>query len=572
MRFSSVLLVGSMACLVSANPAIRHTSNAKRSACSGNTATTRTEWCDYDINTDYTSEVPDTGVTREYYLELIEATVAPDGYSRTALTVNGSIPGPTIEADWGDTVVVHVTNSLTESKNGTSIHFHGIRQNYTNQNDGVVAITQCPTAPGDSITYTWRATQYGSTWYHSHFDLQAWEGVFGGIIINGPASSNYDEDKGILILNDWSHQTVDELYPTAQSSGPPTLDNALINGTNVYGDDGDSDQTGYRFNTSFTAGTSYRFRLVNAAIDTHFKFSIDNHTLTVIAADLVPIEPYNTTVLDIAIGQRYDVIVTADQSDVADNFWMRAIPQEACSDNDSTDNIKGIVYYGDSPSTPTTTGYSYTDSCDDEDLSNLVPVVSKDVSTGTWQDLEDVTVGTNSESLFRWYLNETTFQVEWNDPTLLKLYNNITNFTTSSGVIKLPDANKWAYIVIQTTLAVPHPIHLHGHDFFILAQGTGTYNSSDLGSLTNPPRRDTAMLPSSGYLVLAFKTDNPGAWLMHCHIGWHTEEGFALQFIERYSEISGLIDYDTLDTTCAAWKSYESENDVEQDDSTESGV
>ncbi|KAJ9309980.1 CAZyme family AA1 [Paecilomyces variotii] len=497
---------------------------------------------------------------------------APDGYSRTALTVNGSIPGPTIEADWGDTVVVHVTNSLTESKNGTSIHFHGIRQNYTNQNDGVVAITQCPTAPGDSITYTWRATQYGSTWYHSHFDLQAWEGVFGGIIINGPASSNYDEDKGILILNDWSHQTVDELYPTAQSSGPPTLDNALINGTNVYGDDGDSDQTGYRFNTSFTAGTSYRFRLVNAAIDTHFKFSIDNHTLTVIAADLVPIEPYNTTVLDIAIGQRYDVIVTADQSDVADNFWMRAIPQEACSDNDSTDNIKGIVYYGDSPSTPTTTGYSYTDSCDDEDLSNLVPVVSKDVSTGTWQDLEDVTVGTNSESLFRWYLNETTFQVEWNDPTLLKLYNNITNFTTSSGVIKLPDANEWAYIVIQTTLAVPHPIHLHGHDFFILAQGTGTYNSSDLGSLTNPPRRDTAMLPSSGYLVLAFKTDNPGAWLMHCHIGWHTEEGFALQFIERYSEISGLIDYDTLDTTCAAWKSYESENDVEQDDSTESGV
>lgn len=304
MRFSSVLLVGSVACLVSANPAIRHTSNAKRSACSGNTATTRTEWCDYDINTDYTSEVPDTGVTREYYLELIEATVAPDGYSRTALTVNGSIPGPTLEADWGDTVVVHVTNSLTESKNGTSIHFHGIRQNYTNQNDGVVAITQCPTAPGDSITYTWRATQYGSTWYHSHFDLQAWEGVFGGIIINGPASSNYDEDKGILILNDWSHQTVDELYPTAQSSGPPTLDNALINGTNVYGDDGDSDQTGYRFNTSFTAGTSYRFRLVNAAIDTHFKFSIDNHTLTVIAADLVPIEPYNTTVLDIAIGNK----------------------------------------------------------------------------------------------------------------------------------------------------------------------------------------------------------------------------------------------------------------------------
>jgi len=65
----------------------------------------------------------------------------------------------------------------------------------------------------------------------------------------------------------------------------------------------------------------------------------------------------------------------------------------------------------------------------------------------------------------------------------------------------------------------------------------------------NPPRRDVATLPVSGYLVIAFLTDNPGAWLMHCHIGWHTSEGLALQFVERYTEIAGLIDYDTLDGT-----------------------
>ena len=108
----------------------------------------------------------------------------------------------------------------------------------------------------------------------------------------------------MLFLNDWSHQTVDELYDSAQANGPPTLDNGLINGTNVYGDDNSTSQTGYRFNTSFTAGTSYRFRLVNAAVDTHFKFSIDNHTLTVMAMDLVPIEPFNTTVLSIAMGKK----------------------------------------------------------------------------------------------------------------------------------------------------------------------------------------------------------------------------------------------------------------------------
>jgi FtsP/CotA-like multicopper oxidase with cupredoxin domain len=274
----------------------------KRDVCSGNTASDRKTWCNYNISTNYYDVVPNTGVTREYYFNIQEVTVAPDGYSRSAMAVNGSIPGPTIHADWGDYVIVHVTNNLASAKNGSSIHFHGIRQNYTNPNDGVVSITQCPTAPGKTTIYKWRATQYGSSWYHSHIGLQAWEGVFGGIVINGPATENYDVDKGSLFLNDWSHQTVDELYDSAQASGPPTLDNGLINGTNVYGYDNSSSQTGYRFNTSVTAGTSYRFRLVNAAIDTHFKFSIDNYTLTVMAMDFVPIEPFNTTVLSIGMG------------------------------------------------------------------------------------------------------------------------------------------------------------------------------------------------------------------------------------------------------------------------------
>lgn len=274
-----------------------------RRACSGNTASTRSEWCDYSIDTDYSTEAVDTGVTREYWLELTDVTVAPDGYSRSAMAVNGTIPGPTLFADWGDTVVIHVTNSLSTSLNGTSMHWHGIRQNYTNQYDGVSSITQCPLAVGESVTYTWKATQYGSTWYHSHWALQAWQGIFGGIIINGPATADYDEDLGMVFLNDWDHQTVDELYSSAETNGPPTLDNGLINGTNVYGDDDSSSQTGTRFNVSFESGTSYRMRLVNAAVDTHWKFSIDNHTLTVIAADLVPIEPYETTVLDLGMGK-----------------------------------------------------------------------------------------------------------------------------------------------------------------------------------------------------------------------------------------------------------------------------
>lgn len=532
----------------------------KRDVCSGNTATDRATWCDYDLDTNYYTEWPDTGVTREYWFTVEQITAAPDGIDRVAYAINGSIPGPTIYADWGDWVTVHVTNTLSEAQNGTSIHWHGIRQYNTNQMDGVSSITQCPTAPGETITYTWQATQYGTSWYHAHIGLQAWEGVAGGIMINGPASTNYDEDKGVLLLGDWDHQTMDELYASDLTNGPPELDNSLINGTNIY-TDANNITTGYYFNTSFTAGTSYRFRLINGAINTHFMFSIDNHTLTVIATDLVPIAPYETDVLSIAMGERYDVIVTANQEDVAENFWMRAIPQSACSDTENEG--LGIIYYGDDPSTPTTTGYDYTAGCDDEDMSNLVPYLSLDVGDDTWNISETVTINDPVSGIFIWYFDDVSMHLEWSNPTLLQVYNDDTAFSNTSSVNLLSSEDEWAYVVVTTTNNVQHPLHLHGHDFFVLAQGTGDYSAADI-SLTNPPRRDTAVLPAAGYVVLAFKTDNPGAWLMHCHIGWHTDMGLAIQFIEDYDSTRSLIDYDTLIDNCKAWDNYTAITDYEQ--------
>lgn len=151
------------------------------------------------------------------------------------------------------------------------------------------------------MTYKWRAEQYGSSWYHSHIGLQAWEGVFGGIIVNGPATANYDVDKGSLFLTDWSHQTVDQLSSLAQTRGPPVLDTGLINGTNVFGDD--TNATGKRFTMKVDQGSSYRLRIVNSAVDTHWKFMIDDHTLTVIGMDFVPIKPYTKNYVNIGMGE-----------------------------------------------------------------------------------------------------------------------------------------------------------------------------------------------------------------------------------------------------------------------------
>ncbi|TGO27265.1 hypothetical protein BPAE_0045g00640 [Botrytis paeoniae] len=529
-----------------------------------NSADDRSCWGDYDISTNYYNEGPDTGVIREYWWDIVNTTAAPDGIERVILSVNGSVPGPTIIADWGDTIVIHVKNSMPDY--GTGIHFHGIRQNYTNQMDGVPSITQCPIAPETSFTYTWKATQYGSSWYHSHFYVQAWDGIFGGIQINGPATANYDEDLGTLTLSDWSHVTA-EVEAVAALAAPPTLDNGLINGTNTYNNSGTI--VGSRFETIFKSGTRYRIRLVNTAADTHFKFSIDNHTMEVIAADFVPIVPYTSDAIAISMGQRYDIIVTANAA--VDNYWMRAVAQTVCSKNVNADNIYGIIRYDStSINDPTSVRWanaSTDELCEDELMSSLIPYVPI-VASDSPAEEDEFSVIINKTNGVIWQMGTHSFLNQWDYPTLLQAYEGNDTWAPEQEVYQLPEANVWVYWIIETTNAQSHPMHLHGHDFWVLGQGTGTYDSTTANlTLVNAPRRDVVLLPGSGWVVMAFYTDNPGAWIMHCHIAWHTSEGLAVQILERESELVDLLDGDLLNSTCAAWNSYVSADNVIQPDS-----
>lgn len=96
------LFTASLFGLSAAFPSFPSPQLSPRATCDGNTASTRSEWCDYSIDTDYTSTSPDTGVTREYWFELTDGTASPDGVERYVQTINGSVPGPTIFADWGE--------------------------------------------------------------------------------------------------------------------------------------------------------------------------------------------------------------------------------------------------------------------------------------------------------------------------------------------------------------------------------------------------------------------------------------------------------------------------------------
>lgn len=112
----------------------------------------------------------------------------------------------------------------------------------------------------------------------------------------------------------------------------------------------------------------------------------------------------------------------------------------------------------------------------------------------------------------------TAFDIDWADPTLNYVLEGNTSYTPDQRILKLPDADTWAFWVITNGNGVPHPIHLHGHDFYLLGQGSGSFTGVSQLNFVNPPRRDVAMLEGSGFMVIAFLTDNPGAWLLHCHI------------------------------------------------------
>ncbi|KAF2690015.1 multicopper oxidase [Lentithecium fluviatile CBS 122367] len=225
------------------------------------------------------------------------------------------------------------------------------------------------------------------------------------------------------------------------------------------------------------------FRIINGAIQSSYKFYIDVHQLEVINMGFTSIQPYTTDVLSIEIAQRY--------------MWMRADNQNTCATTLQADDIKGIVHYSGSNSTavPTSTKRNYTGGCVDEPLASLIPMAQLNPTNSDVSFTKDDTIAANSDLLFKWYLSGTTLMSRNEDPTLVRVLANGTAPTYSGDLIPdLPEMCKWIYIIVESAIPLNHPIHLHGHDFFILVAGSGSYSSSTPLNLVNPPRRDTASM------------------------------------------------------------------------------
>lgn len=525
------------------------------------------------------SQAPTTGVIRSYDFTVSRGAISPDGYQVPALLVNGAFPGPTIEANWGDTIQVTIHNNITGPEEGTSMHWHGLLQTGTPYQDGVPGVTQCPIAPGKTYTYQFQADQFGTSWYHSHYSAQYSSGVTGPMVIYGPGRQLYDIDLGPVMLSDWNHRDYMDileqmLKPVAKGGDlRVTSDNNLINGKGVFecstvtaGDKTPCTANAGYSKFKFQSGKVHRLRLINSGSDGIQRFSIDQHTMTVIANDFVPIVPYQTKVVTLGVGQRADVLVKADQAS-STPYWMRS-SIAACSPTRQANALAAIYYDQQSDAKPKSKAWDVPDpkTCANDDISKSTPIfrIPAGQPTVTHEFVIDTFTNATGYPLFKF--DGVSARVNMNEPPLLLANAGNYNFQPEWNVHNFAQ-NQTVRMIVTNKTPGAHPMHLHGVNFQVLAEGTGTWDGKTIVNSDNPDRRDVQIVRPSGYLVLQFDATNAGVWPFHCHIAWHASAGFFSTLLIQPDEIKSLSVPAGIAQTCRDWAVYTKTNIPDQIDS-----
>nr|QPA20085.1 laccase 2 [Amylostereum areolatum] len=456
-------------------------------------------------------------------LPIVNRELAPDGVSRSTVLAGGTFPGPMISGKKGDHFKITVVDELRDKTMDvvTSIHWHGIDQISTNPMDGVAFVTQCPIVPGNSFEYNFRVpNQAGTFWYHSHFSTQYCDGLRGAFVVYDPEDPHawmydVDDESTVITLADWYH------YPASQAPPIAPFNSTLING---HGRDLYNDHT----NTALAVvnvvrGKRYRFRVISMSCDPNYLFSIDGHQLTVIEADGNNVQPLVVDEIQIFAAQRYSVVLHANQP--VNNYWIRAIPGIAGASNAGGRNAAILRYLGAAVSEAKTkkTGGKLP-----LVESNLHPLEKATVPGKPYPGGADVNINldvTLDPVALRFLVNNATYDSP-EVPVLLQLLNGTQRAQDllPKGSVYPVARNKSVELTFPGgALGGPHPIHIHGQSFYVVrSAGNSSYN------FENPVLRDVVSIGNETDLVtIRFMAENPGPWLVHCHIDWHLRLGFA---------------------------------------------
>ena len=290
---------------------------------------------------------PENLPVHEYTLTIKKETVNHAGKDVTGMTVNGTIPGPTLRFTEGEYAVIYVKNEMDVE---TSVHWHGLL--LPNFYDGVPYLTTPPIEPGKTQKYEFKLKQSGTYWYHSHTMLQEQSGVYGSIVIE-PKEQKLDYNKDlVLVLSDWTNQKPknvlrnlkrgNEWYNIRKNTITP-LNRVIARGAlgaqlnfwkqrmetvdvaDIYYAAFLSNGQAVQNYPQFAPGDKVRVRIINAAASSQFWLTFGGQDPLLVAADGLDVVPVIHNKTFIAVAETYDFIVTVPASGKVE---IRAMAQD----------------------------------------------------------------------------------------------------------------------------------------------------------------------------------------------------------------------------------------------------
>lgn len=460
----------------------------------------------------------------EYHIEVKEIIVNNTGKSIPALSFNGQIPGPTIEATLGDTLRVHVTNHIDEP---TSIHWHGVL--LPNDQDGVPFLTTPPILPGTSFTFEYPIIHTGTYWYHSHSGLQEQRGLYGSLVFHRE-KTEIPMKEIVLVLSDWTNEypvkvlshlkrdddfyalkkdAVQSWYKVLQN-GPTALKSRLNSSFTRMGPMDISD-VGYdafwingRQLNKFEnfQGEKVKLRIINAGASSYFYLQFANGPMQIVASDGVDVAPIKIDKLRIAIAETYDIIVDVPESG---SFEFRATSEDA------TGFASAYFGKGDlhtAPNIPKPNPFLMTHDHHsphgnhhamhkerEYDFLKAKKITKIDPA----KPLKEIHLKlTGMMDGYMWHFNNKPF--------------------SESDKILIQKGQK-VQILIENETMMHHPIHLHGH-FFRVLNKHGDYS----------PLKHTVNVPPMGSVTIEFDANEEKDWFFHCHNLYHMKNGMTRIF------------------------------------------
>jgi FtsP/CotA-like multicopper oxidase with cupredoxin domain len=446
---------------------------------------------------------------KEFTLTAKEATHDfGNGTKLPVWTYDGSVPGSQIRVKQGDKVKINLKNELSEP---VTIHWHGLP--VPNSQDGIPGVTMNAVQPGKTFTYEFTASVPGTYWYHSHQDSvnQIDKGLYGTLVVEGKNEEKVDKDY-TLVLDEWissgesSMESMDHGSMTSEENKNDT-DNATesMDGMNMDMEDDMSMYDLYTINgksannmeiLKVTEGDTVKIRLVNAGYISH-KIHLHGYEFKIVSTDGQPINNpaiIKDQTVTVAPGERYDLVFKAN------NPGTSYI--ESHDDTDAAKNMVAKIVYDNSKKANDKPNPE--ESFPNVDITKYGKTTKSEFSLDSKYDVEyKMNLGTAMK-----------------DNSMVYTINNRTYPNTEPLDVKEGDLVK--VTLKNTSKSADHPMHLHGHFFQVLSKNGKPIEGS-------PLMKDTLNVKPGEEYVVAFKADNPGNWMFHCHDLHHASAGMVTE-------------------------------------------